>query len=284
MTVSAVSALLGVPVPTLRSWERRYGFPRPGRTLGAHRRYSYRDIDQLRALRDEIASGASASEAVALVRARIAADGEGDVVQAIVEAGLNFDPATIRAYLDDAALERGLDAAIETVALPVLREIGTRWQAGSCDVSQEHVSSQEIRAWLATRLGAGSPSHRAPVVVLACGPQDLHTIGLEAFYVMLTRRGLSCRLLGAQTPVPSLITALSATKAAGLILTSHLSINRRSAVGALRAAAKLGTRVYYAGNAFGSAKGRAGVPGRYLGRNLVKAADVVHRSVVAAGD
>lgn len=283
MTVSAVSILLGVPVPTIRSWERRYGFPRPGRTHGAHRRYSYRDIDQLRAVRDEIASGASASEAVAVVRDRIAGDGEGDAVRAIVEAGLNFDTATIRARLEGAVLERGLDGAIENVALPVLREIGTRWQAGSCDVSQEHVSSQEIRAWLTSRLGAGSPVHDAPVVVLTCGPQDLHTIGLEAFYVMLTRRGLSCRLLGAQTPVPSLITALSSTKATGVVLTSHLSINRRAAVAALRAATELGTWVFYAGNAFGSAKGRTGVPGRYLGRNLAKAADIVHRSVVGAG-
>ena len=283
MTVSAVSILLGVPVPTIRSWERRYHFPRPGRTPGAHRRYDYRDIDQLRALRDEIASGVPASDAVAAVRDRMAADGETDFARSIVEAGLNFDTATIRSRLEQASLRLGLDGAIETVVLPVLREIGTRWQAGSCEVSQEHVSSQEIRTWLSSRLATSMAIHDGPVVVLTCGPRDLHTIGLEAFYVMLTRRGLSCRVLGAQTPVDSLVAALTSTKAAGLVLTSHLSINRRAAVEALRAAGDVGTAVFYAGNAFGSRKARDGVPGRYLGRKLAQAADEVQRHLVQAG-
>ena len=38
MTIAQVSALLGIPVPTIRSWERRYGFPTPSRTRGRHRR------------------------------------------------------------------------------------------------------------------------------------------------------------------------------------------------------------------------------------------------------
>lgn len=283
MTVSAVSILLGVPVPTIRSWERRYDFPRPSRTRGAHRRYDYRDIDQLRAVRDEIASGVSASQAVDMVRDRMATDGKTDFINAIVEAGLNFDTGTIRSRLEQASLELGLDGAIETVVLPVLREIGTRWQAGACEVSQEHVSSQEIRAWLSSRLALGRATHDAPVVILTCGPRDLHTIGLEGFYVMLTGRGLSCRLLGAQTPVDSLVAALDATKAAAVVLTSHLSINRRPAVESLRSSAALGTAVFYAGNAFGSRKAREGVPGVYLGRKLAEAADLIHGQLVRSG-
>ena len=283
MTVSAVSILLGVPVPTIRSWERRYHFPRPTRTLGAHRRYDYRDIDQLRAVRDEIASGVPASDAVALVRERTVADGKTDFVTSIVEAGLDFDTATIRARLEQASLALGLEGAIESVVLPVLREIGTRWQAGTCEVSQEHVSSQEIRTWLSSRLATVKVTRDAPIVLLTCGPRDLHTIGLEAFYVMLTRRGLSCRLLGAQTPVGSLVAAITATKAAGVVLTSHLSINRRDAIESLRAAAELGAATFYAGNAFGSRKAREGVPGRYLGRELAAAADMIHGQLVGSG-
>ena len=39
MRIATVSKLLGVPVPTIRSWERRYDFPAPPRTDGLHRRY-----------------------------------------------------------------------------------------------------------------------------------------------------------------------------------------------------------------------------------------------------
>ena len=280
LSVSAVSILLGVPVPTIRSWERRYAFPSPERTKGSHRRYSSDEVDQLRAVRDEIAAGVPASGAVAIVRDR-AATPEPDLVSSIVAAGLNYDAATIRLRLEQAALQLGLDGAIQTVVLPVLREIGTRWQAGTCDVSQEHVSSQEVRAWLAARLARTtlSPTH---VVVLACGPRDVHTIGLEAFYVMLTRRGVSCVLLGAQTPVDSLVASLETTNAVGVVLTSHLSINRHAAIQALRAAAAVGPALFYAGNAFTADKARRGVPGRYLGSNLAAAADMVHKSIVRA--
>lgn len=129
--------LLGVPVPTIRSGERRYGFPQPTRTSGAHRRYNFREIDQLRALRDEIASGMTASEAVDPVRSRSRAAAEGDRVRSIVDAGLAYDVRTIRAHLEQSALELGLDAAVEEVVLPVLREIGTLWQSGRCQVAQE---------------------------------------------------------------------------------------------------------------------------------------------------
>lgn len=62
--IAAVSDALGVPIPTIRSWERRYGFPAPVRTRGKHRRYSTREVDQLRALRDAITQGYATKEAV----------------------------------------------------------------------------------------------------------------------------------------------------------------------------------------------------------------------------
>ena len=36
----------GVAAPTLRSWERRYGVPRPGRSVGGHRRYRIEDLER----------------------------------------------------------------------------------------------------------------------------------------------------------------------------------------------------------------------------------------------
>jgi DICT domain-containing protein/predicted DNA-binding transcriptional regulator AlpA len=50
------SAATGVGEGTLRMWEARHGFPSPERLPSGHRRYSQRDVDQVRALlraRDE---------------------------------------------------------------------------------------------------------------------------------------------------------------------------------------------------------------------------------------
>ena len=57
LSIGEVSAILGIPVPTLRSWERRYGFPQPVRTEGGHRRYSDAHLAQLRRIRDGINPG-----------------------------------------------------------------------------------------------------------------------------------------------------------------------------------------------------------------------------------
>src|SRR3712207_4853305 len=45
LTISDLAERTGVPPATLRSWESRYGFPRPIRLAGGHRRYAQRDVD-----------------------------------------------------------------------------------------------------------------------------------------------------------------------------------------------------------------------------------------------
>ncbi len=49
---NAAAEILGVSPNTLRSWERRFGYPKPRRTQGGHRQY---DLAELEALRDELA-------------------------------------------------------------------------------------------------------------------------------------------------------------------------------------------------------------------------------------
>lgn len=44
LSISELASRTGVPAPTLRSWEERYGFPRPCRLPGGHRRYEPGDI------------------------------------------------------------------------------------------------------------------------------------------------------------------------------------------------------------------------------------------------
>ena len=66
-------------------------------------------------------------------------------------------------------------------------------------------------------------TRRPASLVLACGPTDLHTIGLEALCVLLRYDGWSCRLLGARTSVPALAAAMHATGADAVVIVSHLT-------------------------------------------------------------
>lgn len=48
LTIGDLAQRTGVPPATLRSWESRYGFPRPTRMAGGHRRYAEPDVEAVR--------------------------------------------------------------------------------------------------------------------------------------------------------------------------------------------------------------------------------------------
>jgi DNA-binding transcriptional MerR regulator/methylmalonyl-CoA mutase cobalamin-binding subunit len=282
LTISQVSAVLGVPVPTIRSWERRYGFAPPPRTPGKHRRYTPAEVEQLRELRDAITRGHPAREAVRLVRERAAGrPPRAPELDRFFEAATRLDVTGMRRALDAAAERLGVEAAIRDVALAAMRETGARWAAGRCDIAEEHAATQVVRSWLGRYAAtAPPPPKRAPTLVLACGPNDLHTIGLEAFGVVLARRGFDVRVLGAMTPIPSLLAAVRASGAAGAVVTAQRRTNRRAAVAALEAVAALpGVIAFYAGDAFATASARRGVPGIHLGDDLAEAAAIVEQAL-----
>ena len=282
LPIAAVSSLLGIPVPTIRSWERRYGFPEPARTQGKHRRYSVDEIDQLRMLRDEITRGHSAREAVDIVQAEArGARPHTELFDRFLRSAMQLDPAGLREALTEGADTIGVEETIRDVALPAMREMGSRWKAGVCETDHEHLATEAVRVWLARQSAMAPPSFQPFPLVLACGPKDLHTIGLEAFGVVLARRGWSIRTMGPLTPVDSLVAAVRAAEARAAIVTSQRSVTRRAAVEAVEAVEALpGVRAFYAGAAFVPSAARRDVPGTYLGDDVVAAADILERDLV----
>lgn len=291
LSIQQVSELLEVPAPTIRSWERRYGLPQAIRTRAGHRRYSPGQVQALRRMRDAIARGQGAAEAATLAKtARMRAEGGQPLIGALLTAARNLDPHTMDDTLDFSHSKLGLDATIDDVLMPALRQIGRDWQTGLCDIAHEHLASETIRVWLAKIAGDGPTDRRGRrPIILTCGPQDHHTLALEAIGALLRRRGEDCRLLGASVPTESLSAAVTQVRPAAVVLVSHLSVGRRAAVealdaaaAALRAAGLDQTRLFYAGNAFLTDRARRGVTGSYLGGDLSQAADLITTTVDGA--
>jgi MerR family transcriptional regulator, light-induced transcriptional regulator len=275
LSIGEASELLDVPAPTIRSWERRYGIPAPPRSAGGHRRFSDEDMQLLRLMRDEVAKGQRAVDASAWVKAR--ADSRHpyqDTIEAMVEAARALDHRAVLTVLDEAAVRHGTTHAVCDVLLPAMRQIGLWWQTGRCDVAQEHLASEAALAWMHSRPSQRDVPHRG-TVLLACGPRDHHTIGLEALALLLRERGADARALGSRVPADALVAAIRATDASAVVLVSHLAVGRRQALESLTAAGTAGPAVYYAGNAFGTPAGRRRVPGTYLGTDFAAAADTV---------
>jgi DNA-binding transcriptional MerR regulator len=118
LKTSEAAAVLGVSPHTLRSWERRFGFPSPRRTAGRQRLYTYNDIASLR---DGLANGLSISSAISAARVEHVADPE-QLLCALNE---------FRADRADDAMERALtirslENALELVLLPALKLLHER--------------------------------------------------------------------------------------------------------------------------------------------------------------
>jgi MerR family transcriptional regulator, light-induced transcriptional regulator len=64
--IGALSRATGVPTDTLRTWERRYGVPKPERTPSGQRRYPARAVERLRQIVQAISFGHRASTVVPL--------------------------------------------------------------------------------------------------------------------------------------------------------------------------------------------------------------------------
>ncbi len=280
--IADVARLLNVPMPTLRSWEIRYGIPEISREPGKHRRYSVDELHALRLMRDEIARGKRASAAAQSVRSLLGVSGPAaGIVQNVLAASRRGDAQEIRGQLTSAEQSLGLGACIDDVLLPALRQVGLWWAAGHCEIDEERLTTDAVRSWLDRKSAfAPAPSRNNPIL-LACGPTDLHTVGIEALAVMLRYRGWPCRILGARTSVASLATAAEASGAVAAVIVSHLASARLRAVESMRAVGHLPVTVFYAGNAFASPRSRQRVPGTFLGFRLQAACDLIDRTLAA---
>jgi MerR family transcriptional regulator, light-induced transcriptional regulator len=96
---------------------------------------------------------------------------------------------------------------------------------------------------------------------------------------LLVTGGTGCRILGARTPHRVLAAAVGATSPAAVVIVSHLSTQRHSAIESLNVVASTGCRTYHAGNAFLPPMARKGVPGTYLGERMAEAAAMIQRAL-----
>lgn len=281
LTIEQVSQIVELPVPTIRSWERRYQLPVVSRTAGGHRRYTSAQLDSVRRMRELVRQGLRPGDAAARVKAEDAASPPA-LIAALLQAAREFEPEAIEQVLNQTQHVLGLGRTVDQVLLPAMRQIGEEWQAGHADISHEHLASNTARAWLATITQTAPTVELWQPIVLCCGPRDDHTLGLEALHALLCSRGFPCRLLGARTPADSLALAVRETAADAVVLVCHLPSGRQAAVEALRQHELSRTTIFYAGGAFASTSARQGVPGHYLGDNLTHAAEVIGDAVLAA--
>jgi CheY-like chemotaxis protein len=70
-SIGTLARILSVPAATLRTWEERYGIVVPDRSPAGHRLYSRLQVEQLRFVSGQVASGLSPADAYRLLEERV---------------------------------------------------------------------------------------------------------------------------------------------------------------------------------------------------------------------
>ena len=230
MSIGAVSKAVGIPVGTLRNWERRYGVPTPERTDGGHRlygpetigflemvnvamRHGHRPAQLLRLSAEELSS------LVAIDTSKTSRLPEGvhtppDVLGAIK----NFDSEFLFAAFRKEVARRGLAGFVTDYVIPILSDMSMAWENGQMSIQQEHFASEALRDFLSTEwrsISNGSHSLRA---VCATFPGEQHFIGLHMAAALMAVEGVHILFLGPDLPIAGTIDAAAAFQADAVVI------------------------------------------------------------------
>jgi MerR family transcriptional regulator, light-induced transcriptional regulator len=199
---NAAAELLGVSPNTLRSWERRFGYPQPRRTQGGHRQY---ELSELESLRRALLETHNISSAIELARQR----GEGPSSPSrLIDAFERFDELGADRVMEESLAVRSIERTVEEVLLPALeladdrdgreaeRELAHRWATG----------------WLHATRRLAPPASRPQGVLLFDSSKrlDLESLHVQALELGLRRAGFRTLLLAFDLPPERIVRAIRA--------------------------------------------------------------------------
>jgi DNA-binding transcriptional MerR regulator len=207
---NAAAVMLGVSPNTLRSWERRYGFPHPRRSPGGHRQYALTEIESLRST---LVETHNVSSAIALARQR----GEGPSSGSRLAAAFGeFDEEKANALLEESLALRSVERTIEEV---LLEGVGAHADQGASTPEYEF-GWRYATGWLSALKRLAPPATRSAgaLVLDASSPLELDALYAQALELMLRRAGIRTLSLSTAITPTRLVRALPALDPRAVIL------------------------------------------------------------------
>jgi MerR family transcriptional regulator, light-induced transcriptional regulator len=211
---NAAAAMLGVSPNTLRSWERRFGFPEPARTAGGHRQF---ELAQIEALRCAFEETHNISSAVALARER----GTGPATPSRLRSAFaRFDEAQADVVLEESLAVRSVERTVEEVLLPGVEALDADGEGAGPEYG---FAWRWATGWLAAAARVAPPATRPEGVLVfdASAPCDIDALHAQALELCLRRRGVRTLSLTVALDPARLTRALHALAPRAVVLTGR---------------------------------------------------------------
>lgn len=210
---NAAAAMLGVSPNTLRSWERRFGFPEPTRTAGGHRQFDLAEIEALRAAFEETQN---ISSAISVARERGAGPASPTRLRS---AFTRYDEDGANRLIEESLTVRSVERTVEEVLLPAVESLAS--DPGVAPTPEYGFAWRYATGWMAATQRVAPPPSRAEGVLVfdaSCAP-DLCALHAQALELVLRRAGLRTLTLSADCDPNRLTHAVNALNPRAVVLT-----------------------------------------------------------------
>ena len=226
-TIKRASEMVGVPVATLRAWQRRYGVVTPARSSAGYRLYRPADIAVLRRMQALVVSGWSpkeASHAAVASGARGAAQPIGlrqdeprgrstsplgETAVNLVAAAASLNPVATSRLLDERFATISFEQLVDGWLLPELERLGTAWATGHVSVAGEHMVAAAVQRRLNAAFdAAGQDGEGFPRLLTGLPAGCRHELGILSFATAARRQGMGVVHLGTDLPLADWLSAV----------------------------------------------------------------------------
>ena len=207
---NAAAELLGVSPNTLRSWERRFGYPSPRRTPGGHRQY---ELAELEALRRALLETHNISSAIQVARQR----GEGPSSAArLVDAFDHFDETIADRVMEESLAVRSVERTVEDLLLPALEFVHDR----TAREAEYELACRWATGWMhAVKRVAPAATRDEGVFLFDSSPLlDVESLQVQALELALRRAGFRILMLSIGLPQERIARAMRALEPSALVL------------------------------------------------------------------
>jgi DNA-binding transcriptional MerR regulator/methylmalonyl-CoA mutase cobalamin-binding subunit len=238
--ISAAERETGLSKDVLRMWERRYGFPKPGRDGHGERQYTPAEVAKLRAVKRLMDAGVRPGKVIhqsldelntladnrAMPRREALAPALERDVLALLQ---SHDAPGLQHMLANLLMRQGLQKFVLETLTPLNRAVGEAWMRGELQVFEEHLYTEQLQVALRTAINAFPRQPGMPKVLLTTFPSEQHGIGLLMVEALLVPEGVQCVSLGPQTPLDDIRRAAVAHHAHILALSFSAAFPLRQA-------------------------------------------------------
>lgn len=210
-TIKDLENLSGIKAHTIRIWEQRYSFLKPGRTDSNIRYYSNDDLKTIlnisllnkygfKISHIDKMSAEDLQERVAGLN--IAGAQQERIVNELIQKMVDLDTTGFEKFLEKQIVANGVEKTIIRIIFPLFERIGILWQTGNINPAQEHLTTNIIRQKLIVGIDQAKPVMKINKSFLLFLPErELHELGLLLVYYLLKKRGANVFYIGANVPL-----------------------------------------------------------------------------------